>query len=108
MKKIFFFLLFGLNAHAAPLCEVYGISDSPQELKCTFARDHVDLTCKAGVYYVGEEMVEAAFHYEVEEGPVPLVFKTKTRELTVTMGSGRHHKASLSRNNNKVRGNCRQ
>lgn len=106
MKKIIFIILLSFNAQAATLCEVYGISDSPQSLKCTFARQDHNLSCKDGTYILGDETVEAAFHYEVEEGPVPLVFKTKTRELTVTLDSGRHHKATLFRNGKKLRGNC--
>jgi len=108
MRKILLAILFSVSAEAATtLCEVYGISDSPQSLKCVFGHGEVDLTCKDGQYLLDGETVEAAFHYEVEEGPVPLVFKTKKRELTVTLRSGRHHKATLSHNGNKVRGNCR-
>ena len=106
MMKIFFLLILTVNASAGTLCEVYGISDSPQSLSCTFARKKVDLSCKEGVYHIGEEAVEAAFHYEVEEGPVPLVFKTKTRELVVSLESGRKHGATLTRNGKKSRGNC--
>lgn len=106
MKTIFLLFIVSLNVHAATPCEVYGISDSPQSLSCTLARKTIDLTCKEGVYHVGDEAVEAAFHYEVEEGPVPLVFKTKTRELVVSLESGRKYGATLTRNGKKSRGNC--
>lgn len=65
MTKFLILFLLTVNVHAAPLCEVYGISDSPQSLKCTFSRDNLHLACKEGIYYLGPEMVEAAFHYEV-------------------------------------------
>ena len=107
MKKIFLLFFITLNAEAATLCEVYGISDSPQGLNCIFARKKHDLTCKDGTYFLGHETVEAAFHYEVEDGPVPLVFKTKTRELTVTLDSGKQHRATLFLGGKKLRGNCR-
>lgn len=107
MKVIIFIFLLSLNAKAATLCEVYGISDSPQSLKCRFSREDLALSCREGIYYLGEQIVEAAFHYEVEEGPVPLVFKTKERELIVTLSSGRNHKASLTGIGSKQRGNCK-
>ena len=106
MMKSLFVLLFSFSAVAGTPCEVYGISDSPQALHCTMARGKVELSCREGVYYLNETEVEAAFHYEVEEGPVPLVFKTASEELVVTIGNGRTHKATLASGRKKSRGSC--
>lgn len=59
-------------------CKVYGISDSPQRLNCTFPEMKVRLSCKWNTYYLNNEKVNLAFHMEVEEGATPLVFKTKS------------------------------
>lgn len=107
MMKLVLALFISLSAHAGTLCEVYGISDSPQSLKCSIAGQKLDLTCREGVYFLNNTPVEAAFHYEVEEGPVPLVFKTASEELTVTMGKGKNHKATLFSGRKKTRGTCR-
>lgn len=107
MKFLLAAILISTYAHAGTLCEVYGISDSPQSLNCHFSGTALDLTCKDGVYYVGTSVVEAAFHYEVEEGPVPLVFKTASSELVVTLGEGINHPATLQSGRRKLRGKCR-
>ncbi len=108
MKFLFvLLLLLSSRTYAAPLCEVYGISDSPQALTCKFQRDKIDLACLDGSYFLDGELVEMAFHLEVEEGPTPLVFRTKSGDLTVTLNSGRHHEAVLSRHGKKLIGNCR-
>lgn len=106
-STMIFFLLFLTRAEAAPLCEVFGISDSPQRLVCKFGREELEVRCHEGVYFLGAEKVEDAFHYEVEDGPVPLVFKTKDLELTVTLGTRIQHKASLTGNGSQRRGSCK-
>jgi hypothetical protein len=105
--KLFIFSLISLNSFAAPLCEVYGISDSPQSLTCSFRNELINLTCLNGIYSLGGETVEAAFHLEVEDGPTPLVFRTKSGDLTVTMTSHRKNEAVLSREGKRLSGNCR-
>lgn len=107
MKIFLLSLLFFTTAKASPSCEVFGITDSPQSLTCEFGRDKISLSCRDGVYYVGDDVVEEAFHYEVERGPVPLVFKTKHHELTVTLGSRRQQKASLNGNGTQKLGRCK-
>ncbi len=89
------------------LCEVYGISDSPQSLSCRFQREELELTCKEGVYQLNDEAVDVAYHLEVEEGPVPLVFHSSQYELTVLTGKGRRHQATLLRDGKSITGNCR-
>ncbi|MFP5384911.1 MAG: hypothetical protein ACLGHN_02445 [Bacteriovoracia bacterium] len=68
-------------------CEVYGISDSPQNLHCSFDKLDIVLSCdnQHGTYYLNSSPVKVAYHLEVEHGPVPLVFKTDDLELVVTM-----------------------
>lgn len=66
-------------------CAVYGISDSPQNLSCKFAGVSIRVTCLDGKYFLNESRVKAAYHYEVEEGPTPLVFETAGAKLIVTM-----------------------
>jgi hypothetical protein len=106
MKFLFVLTLISLHSFAGTLCEVYGISDSPQALTCRFQREEIKLTCDDGTYLLGGVTVEAAYHLEVEEGPTPLVFHTKRGDLTVTLNSGRHHSAFFSMDGKKVRGNC--
>jgi hypothetical protein len=86
-------------------CKVYGITDSPQRLTCQFPAETLRLSCRAGEYFIDEEKVFVAFHYEVESGPVPLVFKTDTRTLVVTMHSSRNIRAELE-SKNPVNGRC--
>lgn len=108
MKIILLFLVAASSqAFSTELCEVYGISDSPQSLTCTFRNEKITVTCRNGLYYVEDDQVEGAYHLEVEEGPTPLVFRIRTGELTVTMGPGRKHEAVLTTNGKKMTGNCR-
>lgn len=90
----------------AKSCEVYGISDSPQKLNCTFKKP-LQLRCREGLYFVNASPVEVAFHYEVEAGPVPLVFKTKDSKLTVTMHSKRNIHAEFEEGPHSQTGKCR-
>jgi hypothetical protein len=68
-------------------CEVYGISDSPQSLHCSFDKLDIVLSCdrENGTYYLNSSPVKVAYHLEVEHGPVPLVFKSGEMELVVVM-----------------------
>lgn len=106
MKFLFLLSLYSLPAFSAP-CEVYGISDSPQHLSCKLGFKKLELTCREGTYYLGEEKVETAYHLEVEDGPTPLVFKTAMSELTVLMKSETRMEAELGRGSKKSRGRCR-
>lgn len=47
-----------------------------------------------------------AYHLEVEEGPTPLVFKTKDSELTVVIQSKADILAELVRNRTHMNGTC--
>jgi hypothetical protein len=107
MKLAFAILLISFRSFAAPACEVYGISDSPQAVTCTFGDYKLEISCRNGVYQLNDEPVEAAYHMEVEEGPVPLVFKSKTMELTVNLKEGRTHQGILSSEGKKLKGKCR-
>lgn len=107
MKALVALIFLSLNAKASVLCEVYGISDSPQTLVCAFGDEKMKLTCRKGTYFLDDEAVEVAFHLEVEEGPTPLVFRTQSGELTVTMLDGRRHDATFSRDGKKMSGSCR-
>lgn len=106
MKILLGILLLSTSVHAGTLCSVYGISDSPQHLECTFKKNKIVLDCKDGTYYVNETAVDDAFHYEVESGPVPLVFKTASNELVVTLGEGKTHSATFQTGRKKSRGKC--
>ena len=79
----FILLLSSLPALSKP-CKVYGISDSPQGLSCTFPQEEkILLTCRQGDYFLGEAKVLNAFHLDVETGSSPLVFKTQKNSLTL-------------------------
>lgn len=108
MKKLFglFLLLGSLHAWAQP-CKVYGISDSPQRLSCTFPKQSIQLRCQRGNYYLNDSKVDVAFHYEVESGPNPLVFKTADLQLVVVIHSARRKLAQLEIGNTTLNGNCR-
>ncbi len=106
MKYFYLLLCLSLPAFSAP-CEVFGISDSPQHLYCSVGGNKIELTCREGVYFIDEEKVEAAFHYEVEDGPTPLVFRTAKSELTVLMKSQTRMDAELERGTRTTRGSCR-
>jgi hypothetical protein len=89
------------------LCEVYGISDSPQSYSCRFSGENINLTCKEGIYHLQDEVVESAYHLEVEDGPVPLVFRSAQSELTVVTGKNRKHQATLVHRGKTLSGSCR-
>lgn len=79
-----FLFIFSLSVEARE-CEVFGISDSPQKLSCSFKNLQIDLQCKNGTYYLNTNKVKAAYHYDVEFGSVPLVFETENRKLIVVI-----------------------
>ncbi len=87
MLKVFIFvMLFTSVLQAeAQVCRVYGITDSPQKLTCHFSEMNVALRCVSGQYYLNRSPVTLAFHMDVEDGPVPLVFKSSDMQLTVLM-----------------------
>ena len=104
-----FLLIISLNVSAQPrLCEVYGISDSPQHLNCRLGTKELKLTCDTatGVYQLGDEVVEVAYHEEVEDGPVPLMFKTADAKLKVLIYSNKKIDAEFSQKNRISRGSC--
>lgn len=105
----FFIISFFLTSQVfgARLCEVYGISDSPQALDCSFSSEKLDLRCRNGIYFLGNEAVDGAYHMEVEEGPTPLAFRTKTGEMIVVLEGESTHPATLARGRKKIKGNCR-
>lgn len=90
----------------AQACQVYGITDSPQTLKCSFPSESVRLRCVKGKYFLDQVPVSMAFHYDVEEGTVPLVFRTPKRTLVVMMD--RPITAELEGSNPPRRGRCTQ
>lgn len=77
--------VFLMTAAFARDCEVFGISNGPQKLHCTFKTFHLALRCKGGTYYLNSSKVTSAYHLEVEYGAVPLVFKARDMKLTVVM-----------------------
>lgn len=107
MRLLSLVLFFFLTSEAyAQACEVYGISDSPQTLDCAFKRFGVKLRCKSGTYYLNESKVETAFHMEVEEGPVPLVFKANDMQLTILIQSKIDIEAELEQKGKTFMGSC--
>lgn len=106
MYVILFLLVFPA-AHAAG-CKVFGISDSPQKLHCRFKKFDLALACKNGNYFLNASKVSVAFHMEVEEGAVPLVFRAPGMELTVVINSPRHIDAELNKAGDTMTGSCRQ
>lgn len=87
-------------------CEVYGISDSPQKLSCTFKNQKLELTCKNGTYYLNKSKVSMAYHLEVEDGPVPLVFRAPDMQLTVVIESKVDIEAELEKGRTSILGTC--
>lgn len=87
MKGLILTIILSLmtSAALAQNCEVFGISDSPQKLDCSFDSTQVDLRCKSGKYFLNSTPVKMAYHYDVEYGPVPLVFETSDMKLIVVM-----------------------
>ena len=90
MKSLFLIFAFMPMTLKAQPCAVYGISDSPQSLKCyvTYGSqiEKLTLSCHRGTYILhwrGEAMdVENAYHEEVERGSSPLVFEARDLSLT--------------------------
>jgi hypothetical protein len=100
------FLVFLMTAAHAKDCNVYGISDSPQKLSCTFKSQKIALRCDNGTYFLNTSKVSQAFHYEVEEGPVPLVFKAPDMQLTVVIQSKVEIEAELEKSGKLQSGKC--
>ena len=94
-------------AYSAEACKVYGISDSPQKLDCSFRQQKLNLRCVKGQYFLDGQKVDDAFHMEVEEGPVPLAFKTSDSMLTVTIESRSRIHAELEIKGRSIFGTCR-
>ncbi len=88
-------------------CKVDGISDSPQKLKCIFKNLKLALTCKNGQYFLNTSRVSMAFHMEVEDGPVPLVFRAPDMELTVMINTPTNIEAELEKSSTTISGTCR-
>lgn len=104
------FLTFSLSLPLlaqSKLCEVYGISDSPQKLDCSLGGDTVKLRCREGIYYINETEVNVAYHEEVEDGPTPLIFRTADSKLSIMMYSPRKIEGELSRQSRSFSGTCK-
>jgi hypothetical protein len=108
MKQLVLLTFFvSFMAHAeSRACKVYGISDSPQKLTCSFKNQEIALRCKDGQYYLNSTKVLSAFHFEVEEGPVPLVFKAHDIQLTVTIDSKVDIQGELEKGGKTHSGSC--
>lgn len=100
-------MLFTLPQAFAAECKVYGISDSPQKMSCQFKAEKVSLTCVNGQYFLNSSKVSDAFHYEVEDGPVPLVFKAPDMQMVVVIHRKNNIEAELDRDGNLFNGKCR-
>lgn len=94
------------NVALAGPCKVYGISDSPQKLDCTFPTFTIELRCKSGNYYLNSSKVSTAYHEEVEEGPVPLVFKSPEMDLTVLVQEKANIEAIVEKKGKTFMGSC--
>lgn len=89
-------------------CVVYGITDSPQKLDCSFSKlSDLKLRCYDGLYYLNGAKVHTAFHMEVERGPVPLVFQTRKGSLTVEIYSNHHILGTYQEERVRYSGKCR-
>jgi hypothetical protein len=83
MKLIIFLLLFPCFAVASK-CNVYGISDGPQNLSCIIQvgerKKEILLECESSRYKLiwnnRSYTVDSAYHEEVESGSNPLVFRS--------------------------------
>ncbi len=108
MMKIFFtiFLFFTFNAFGAN-CQVDGISDSPQELHCRVKKLSINLTCQQGSFFLNGAPVTEAFHFDVEDGPSPLVFKGADFELIVVMVRKSLITAEFIKNGKTLKGLCK-
>lgn len=104
----FILLLISFSALAAE-CEVYGISDSPQHLTCELPGKKLILDCDQSTssYLLNGGPVEVAYHEEVEDGPVPLVFKTSQSTLRVMMHTSRNIQAEFQEGRKILKGRCR-
>jgi hypothetical protein len=99
------YLMISLPGMAAP-CKVYGISDGPQKLDCTFEKNNQShLTCANGLYLLDGVEVSEAFHLEVEQGSSPLVFKSTKKNLTVVKEKI-NYSAELEKNDETFSGTC--
>ena len=108
MKIIFLTILFfAIENTYAKSCEVYGISDSPQKLNCSFKSMNIRLSCVQGTYFINSSKVSQAFHMEVESGPVPLVFEAPNQQLTVLVHSKRNIRAEVAKSGTVFYGRCR-
>lgn len=105
-KVVITSFIFLLSTNVFSACEVYGISDGPQKLDCSFNKEKVALRCVKDNYYLGKTRVKMAYHLEVEEGPTPLVFKTSDSQLTVTIQPKVRSDAELDRDGRLTRGYC--
>ncbi|HXH30692.1 MAG TPA: hypothetical protein VNJ01_07750 [Bacteriovoracaceae bacterium] len=94
-------LLFSHQSFARA-CQVYGISDGPQLLQCTFKNGSIKLSCVNGNYFLNKSKVKVAYHLDVEYGSSPLVFKSRDLNLTVVQESKVDIKAKLKKKNGKV------
>lgn len=107
MKALLFLTLVFLSFPSlARSCQVYGISDSPQKLDCHFKDFSIALRCVKGKYFLNREMVSNAFHMEVEEGSVPLVFKSDGMQLTVVIEPKVDIQAELQQGSRTLFGTC--
>ena len=107
MRKFFYFMtLFLVSNTYARECKVYGISDGPQKLDCSFKDLKLSLRCKHGLYYINSSLVTSAYHLDVEHGPSPMVFKTRGLELTVILQPKIDIEAELSRKGRIESGSC--
>lgn len=107
MKILILSFLFLFSFGSWAKCKVYGISDSPQKLTCKFPELEVRLTCKLNTYYLNSQKVNLAFHMEVEEGAVPLVFKTNTG-VTLTVLPEAQILAEYNDGKVQMEGTCRR
>jgi hypothetical protein len=101
-------VVLAFSTHATAICEVDGISDSPQSLHCTFKNPKVlNLSCVESVYHLDNEVVFVAWHEDVEDGNSPLIFKTKGQTLRVVMDDrGPSYTATLESSKTQI-GTCR-
>lgn len=97
--------LFTAAAFARP-CEVYGISDSPQKLTCSFGELKISLRCINGTYFLNSSKVTDAFHLDVEYGSVPLVFEAQDMKMTVVIEPKIDIEADLRRKGKTLSGTC--
>lgn len=97
---------FSFSSWARP-CVVYGITDSPQKLDCQLEKVTVNLRCVNGNYQLNGSHVANAFHMEVEEGAVPLVFEASKSKLTVLIHSPSNIEAEWEEGSVNLTGRCR-